>query len=49
LTADLEVCDCYEAQEAELAGRFEWCNAMTDPVEKENCLAQMSKILDKLK
>jgi hypothetical protein len=43
------MCNCYEAQEAELAGRFEWCNAMQDPKEKEECLASINEILEQMK
>jgi hypothetical protein len=35
--------------EGEMAGRFEWCNAMTDMVEKEICLKEAEELLKQLK
>jgi hypothetical protein len=49
LGADIEMCDCYEEQEAELAGRFKFCNAQTDPVEKKICLEEVNALLDQMK
>jgi hypothetical protein len=47
--ADIEMCACYEEQEAALAARFEFCNAETDPVKKEQCLASLYELLDQMK